>query len=68
VARARDRQDTKSLTVTLPEPAFAYLQRLAATTMLGANESSIAALLLINELVRMRVQGVERHLARSENA
>jgi hypothetical protein len=50
MARPENKQETQTLSITVPQVAFGYLTHLARNTMLGANENEIAARLLTDAL------------------
>jgi len=56
MARPENKQETETLSVTLPKSAFGYLTHLARNSMLGVTENDVAARLLIDRLLELAQQ------------
>jgi hypothetical protein len=56
MARPENKQETQTLSITLPKAAYGYLAHLARNSMLGATENDVAVRLLTDRLLELSQQ------------
>lgn len=57
MARPTNKQETRSLEITVPQSLYDYLGFLATNTILGASENAVAAYVLTKQLEEMLAGG-----------
>ena len=57
MARPANKQETRSLEIAVPQALYDYLGYLAANTILGASENTVASFILAKQLEEMLRSG-----------